>query len=145
MTHLAPGIYADIPDHVYHSDTLTDRPALSSSIAKLMLRSPLHAFTAHPRLNPEWGPVEKKTFDIGRAAHRAVLGRGSDYVAIPDGLLASNGAASTKAAKEWIEDARERGLTPLKALEDEREAAAAELAESARELGPRDLVATGLE
>ena len=36
-------------------------------------------------------------------------------------------------------------LGALKALEDEREAAAAELAESARILGPRDLVATGLE
>jgi hypothetical protein len=114
---LSPGIYPDIPDHVYHADTLTDRPALSSSIAKLMLRSPLHAWTAHPRLNPAWEPVEKKTFDIGRAAHRAVLGRGSDYVAIPDDLLASNGAASTKAAKEFIEDARAQGLTPLKAEE----------------------------
>ena len=36
-------------------------------------------------------------------------------------------------------------LGALKALEGDREAAAAELAESARELGPRDLVATGLE
>lgn len=36
-------------------------------------------------------------------------------------------------------------LGALRALEDDRETAAAELAESARMLGPRDLVATGLE
>lgn len=35
-------------------------------------------------------------------------------------------------------------LGALRALEDDREVAAAELAESARALGPRDLVATGL-
>ena len=114
---LQPGIYADILDTQYHADELGDRPSLSNSIAKLLLRSPLHAWTAHPKLNPNWEPVEKKTFDIGRAAHRAVLGRGGDYVAIPESLLASNGAASTKAAKDFIEDARASGLTPLKQAE----------------------------
>lgn len=117
MHALAPGVHAHIPETDYHADALTDRPALSSTIAKLMLRSPLHAWTAHPRLNPAWEPTERKTFDIGRAAHRAVLGRGGDYVAIPAAMLASNGAASTKAAKEWIEESRAAGLTPLKAEE----------------------------
>jgi hypothetical protein len=46
-----------------------------------------------------------------------VLGCGDDYVAIPADVLASNGAASTTAAKAFIADARERGLTPIK--EDE--------------------------
>lgn len=114
--HLGPGIHRISAD-VYHADP-APAPSLSSSIARILLdQSPLHAWTASPRLNPAWEPTESKTFDIGRAAHRAILGAGGDYVAIPEELLGSNGAASTKAAREWIENARARGLTPLKAHE----------------------------
>lgn len=112
---LTPGIHFDVPEAVYHADPCA-RPSLSSTLAKLILdRSPLHAWTAHPKLNPAWEPTESATFDIGRAAHRAVLGRGGDYVAYPEDFLASNGAASTKAAKEWAEEQRAAGRTPLKA------------------------------
>jgi len=118
MTHLSPGIHRDISDEIYHADTLCDRLSLSSTLARTIIgQSPLHAWTSHPRLNPDWEPTEKKTFDIGRAAHRAVLGRGGDYVEIPERYLASNGAASTKQAKEFIADTREAGLTPLKGIE----------------------------
>lgn len=111
------GVHFDMPEATYHADP-APQPSLSSSIARTLLdRSPLHAWTQHPRLNPHHEPTERKTFDIGRAAHRAVLGRGGDYVAIPSDLLASNGAASTKAAKDWIADASASGLTPLKADE----------------------------
>jgi hypothetical protein len=135
MTPLPYGIHADIPEARYHADELLAVPTLSSSLARVIVnQSPRHAWTAHPRLNPDHEPDNRKTFDIGRAAHRAVLGRGGDYVAIPDELLASNGAASTKAAKDWIEDARAQGLTPLKAEEVDRigtmaEAVRARLAE----------------
>jgi hypothetical protein len=113
---LAAGVY-DLPAEQYHADPCPV-PSLSSSLARLLLaQSPLHAWTAHPRLNPEWEPTERKTFDIGRAAHRAVLGKGGDYMAIPESRLASNGAASTKEAKAFIEAARANGLTPLKAAE----------------------------
>jgi len=101
----------------YHGDP-APAPSLSSTLAKLMLaQSPLHAWTASPRLNPDWEPNDSKTFDIGRAAHRAILGAGSDYVEIPEELLGANGAATTKAAKEFIAEAREKGLTPLKGAE----------------------------
>lgn len=113
---LKPGIHK-ISDTDYHADPAPD-PSLSSTLARTILeRSPLHAWTAHPRLNPDHEPEEKKTFDIGRAAHRAVLGAGGDYVEIPDDVLASNGAASTKAAKEFIAEVREAGKTPLKSDE----------------------------
>ena len=113
---LPPGLH-HITAEAYHADP-AERPSLSSTIARILLdQSPLHAWTASPRLNPMWKPTESKTFDIGRAAHRAILGAGGDYEAIPAELLASNGAASTKAAREWIEDARARGVTPLKAEE----------------------------
>ena len=118
MMDLSPGIYPDISDADYHGDTLTAAPTLSSTIARLVInRSPLHAWTAHPRLNPDWEPVEKKTFDIGRAAHRAVLGKGGDYTAIPESMLSSNGSTNTSAAKSFIAECREQGITPLKATE----------------------------
>lgn len=113
---LPVGIH-QIDSDEYHADPCS-KPSLSSTVAKILLaQSPLHAWTASPRLNPDWEPKDSKTFDIGRAAHRAVLGAGNDFVAIPDDLLGANGAASTKAAKEFIADAREGGLTPLKSAE----------------------------
>lgn len=115
---MQPGIHA-ISETEYHSDPAPS-PSLSSTIAKILLgQSPLHAFMASPRLNPNWEPVNKKTFDIGRAAHREVLGRGGDWTVIPAEILASNGAASTKEAKAFREDARARGQTPIKADEAE--------------------------
>ena len=127
QAHLPAGIH-DIPAEQYHADPCAT-PSLSSSLARLMInRSPLHAWTASPRLNPDWESTDRKTFDIGRAAHRAVLGKGGDYVAIPENLLASNGAASTKEAKAFIEDARASGLTPLKAVEVDQVGAMADIA-----------------
>lgn len=115
-TRLGAGVH-QISGEAYHADPCPE-PSLSSTIAKTLLaQSPLHAWTANSRLNPNWEPKDSKTFDIGRAAHRAVLGAGGDYVAIPEGLLASNGAASTKEAKAFIADARAAGHTPLKAAE----------------------------
>ena len=113
---MTPGLH-QMDAATYHADPCPE-PSLSSTLAKTMLaQSPLHAWTASQRLNPDYVPVEKKTFDIGRAAHRAILGAGEGYVAIPDEILAANGAASTKEAKAFIEDARANGLTPLKAAE----------------------------
>lgn len=112
---LAAGLHFDVSDTEYHADKLAPVPSLSSSLARLMLnRSPRHAWAAHPRLNPQWEPTESATFDVGRAAHRAVLGRGNDYIAIPQDLLSEDGGVRTKAAKEWVADARADGLTPLR-------------------------------
>lgn len=99
----------------YHSDGLCPEPSLSSTIAKILIsETPRHAWTASSRLNPAHVSVEKATFDVGRACHRVVLGAGDEYVEIPEDLLASNGATSTKEAKAFIADAREAGKTPLK-------------------------------
>ncbi len=114
--YLTAGIHR-IPSAAYHADP-APLPSLSTTIGKLITaKSPLHAWHACRRLNPNWKPVDKKTYDIGRAAHRAVLGCGDDYVAIPDEILASNGAASTTAAKAFIAEARGNDRTPLKSDE----------------------------
>lgn len=118
MTMLAPGLHRISSDE-YHRDPCP-RPSLSSTLArKLLTRSPLHAWTACQRLNPNWVSEERKTFDIGRAAHRELLGAGHDYAVIPEAMLAANGAASTKEAKAFIAECREAGVTPLKAEEAE--------------------------
>ena len=71
-------------------------PALSASIAHLLVnKSALHAWHAHPRLNPNYQRTEKPEFDYGQAAHSVLL-EGSEkplYVIEADDWR-------TKAAKE---------------------------------------------
>lgn len=107
---MKPGIYHGLSDESYHS-----RPELSSTGARLLL--------------PEFGgsPAKFKyrqgreftsaAFDTGKAVHAQVLGVGAVGVAYPDDVLASNGAASTKAAKEWADQVRADGNIPMKRSE----------------------------
>lgn len=111
---LPPGVH-DISAERYHADPCAV-PSLSSTLArKLLKQSPRHAWNDHPRLNPAWEPNDSKTFDIGRAAHRAVLGKGGIYVAYPADILDARGSATTKAAKDWADGVRQAGCVPLKA------------------------------
>lgn len=117
---LGGGVY-ELPAETYHGDQMCAVPTLSSTLARLLLtRSPRHAWHASPRLNPDHVSADRKTFDIGRAAHRAVLGKGGDFQVYPAHTLAKNGAASTTAAKEWAEEMRALGMTPVK--QDEADA-----------------------
>jgi hypothetical protein len=84
-------------------------PGLSSTGMKWLLRSPKHY---RERMDHR---VEKAAFDLGHCVHAKVLGVGMGVAIIPDAVLASNGAASTKDAKEFIATARLAGLVPLKA------------------------------
>lgn len=79
----APGIYPDIPADDYHADCCVG-PSLSSSIIKLLVNaSPLHAWTAHAKLNPYGVKQESESFDIGNAAH-ALLLEGADRMTVID-------------------------------------------------------------
>lgn len=90
----------------YHADP--DGPTLSSSIAKLIVQaSPLHAWTAHPRLNPDWRPDDRSTFDMGRVIHGVFL-EGQAAVEIIDAP-----DYKTKAAQEARDAARAAGKTPI--------------------------------
>lgn len=106
MTALT-GIIHDLPEAEYHAHT-----ALSSTGARRILDSP-----ARFRYMADHPQPFKKEFDIGSAAHGKVLGVGEPVVLIDEGLLASNGAASTAAAKQFIADARANGEIPLKRAE----------------------------
>lgn len=99
-----PRIVHDMPEAEYHA-----HPALSSTGARLLLDSPRKFQWAQSNPQPY-----KAAFDVGTAVHSKVLGLGAETVAIPVELLASNGAASTTAAKQFIEQARLNGQTPVK-------------------------------
>ncbi len=105
-----PGVIPDMPEDVYHADPV-EGGSLSHTGAVWMLDTP-----ARFRHNIEHR-VDKKAFDVGHAVHGLVLGTGSPVVEIPEHLLATNGAASTAAAKAFIAKARLDGQVPLKADE----------------------------
>ena len=84
-------------------------PALSASIAHLLVtKSALHAWTAHPRLNPHYQQIESAEFDYGRAAHSVLLEGSEESLHV---IEADDWR--TKAAKEAREAARGLGKTPI--------------------------------
>lgn len=101
------GIYENLDEEEYHR-----HPALSSTGARRLLESPakFHYDQTHPR-------PPKKAYDLGHVVHAKILGVGAEAVAIPAEVLASNGAASTKEAKEFIAEARQLGQIPMKQAE----------------------------
>ena len=103
--------------HGMDSDDYHSHPALSSTEMRELLDCParFHWNRSHPR-------EDSKVFDLGRAAHRLVLGDGQDIVEIdaPDWR--------TKKAQEARRDSRESGFLPLLTKEvREMEAMAAAL------------------
>ncbi len=97
------GLHDAIPADEYHADA-----ALSSGIAKLLIeRSPAHAWTAHPSLNPDWKPEVEDKFDLGTAAHKLLL-EGENCIV--EGDFADWRSA---VAKQFREDARKAGQVPL--------------------------------
>lgn len=79
-----PGIYLEMSAAHYHADPCP-APSLSQSLAKILLaKSPLHAWHAHPRLNPDYVHDDATKFDIGNVAHKMLLGRGKEIVVLED-------------------------------------------------------------
>lgn len=111
----------------YHQDALTDQPTLSKSIIHTLLsRSPLHAKTAHPRLNPDYVREDEPKFDLGTVVH-ALLLQGLEVAEVlnyPDWR--------TKAAQEAGKLARAHGRIPMllkdwTAVQEMHQAVAAQL------------------
>lgn len=104
-------VLPDLPADRYHADELmgaTEGPTLSASIAKILIaQSPLHAYTAHPRLNPYYKREEEDRFSIGTVAH-AVLLEGRDVVEVIEA-----DSWRTNDAKAARDLARENGKVPL--------------------------------
>jgi hypothetical protein len=102
-----PGIYT-VTAADYHADPCPE-PSLSSTIVKMLcLSSPLHAWHAHPRLNPAPVDDETEAMNIGTGAH-ALLLEGTDA----DIVVVDAKDWRTKAAQQARDDARAAGKTPL--------------------------------
>ena len=84
---MTPGIYYDMPAEVYHADPC-DGPSLSNSVAKrLVTRSPLHAFHAHPKLGGSSAPEDDEEdadgkLNYGSACHDVLLEGGAKLLVI---------------------------------------------------------------
>lgn len=115
------GIHRNIPEATYHADPC-EAPSLSSSIAKLLVRrSPLHAWHAHPRLNPDHEPWDgNAAMDAGTILHKLLLGAGAEI----EPILVRHGDKheragelvtdwKTKAAQDAAAAAREAGKIPV--------------------------------
>jgi hypothetical protein len=101
-------ILPDLQATRYHADDVGTGPSLSSSIANVLLtRSPLHAWTNHPKLNPNYQKRDDEKFDVGTIAHALLLEGVSvvDVCDFPDWR--------TNAAKEARELSRSHGRIPL--------------------------------
>lgn len=104
---MTPGIYESIPSDEYHSDP-GDVPTFSASIAKVLaVKSPLHAWTEHPRLNPGFVREERELFDLGTVAHALML------QGIEAGAVLDFPDWKTKLAREAREAARAAGQVPI--------------------------------
>src|SRR6266545_1839137 len=103
-----PG-FLTISANEYHLDQIgNDQPSLSAGIASILINaSPKHAWTAHPKLNPDYQPREDKKFDIGTVAHALLLqGANACEVVYADDWR-------TKDAKEARDAIRASGRIPL--------------------------------
>ena len=101
-----PGIY-DMADADYQGDPC-ETPSLRSSTAWLLHdRTPAHAWYSCSRLNPDYKPENKRFFDIGKAAHTLLLGRGSDYAIVHEDSYRK------RDAKDMREQIIAAGKTPL--------------------------------
>ena len=109
MSEFKQGIY-EVPELDYHSGKFGPTDSLSSTEAKRILQAPkvLKWTRGHPQ-------EPKAAYDFGHIVHGIVLGTGLEVVEIPDDLLSASGAATTKAAKEFIADVRADGGIPMKA------------------------------
>jgi len=103
------GILASVPADRYHADQVGDQPTLSASLACVLVeRSPLHAWTLHPRLNPNWQPEPPADhFDVGDVVHQALLEGVNNVEVVEYDNWRTNAAKDARAA------AREAGKIPL--------------------------------
>lgn len=107
VSHNGVSVYDDMPASDYHADP-SPEPSLSSSIAKILVtQSPMHAWFAHPRLNPNHRPEESEDFDRGSAAHSLLL-EGDDRM-----VECAFNDWRTNAAKDMRDKVRLEGKLPL--------------------------------
>lgn len=91
----------------YHADLNGHTPALSSTLARLLIsKTPAHARAAHPRLDPEAPRKDTDAMDMGTAVHQLLLR--DDRVDVLD-----YDSYRTNDAKAARDASRQAGRVPL--------------------------------
>jgi hypothetical protein len=103
-----PGTLLELTAADYHGDLIDDTPCLSASLIKVLLAAtPKHAWTHHPKLNPDHVRDEEQRFDFGSCVHAMFL-EGREAFDICDFK-----DWKSNAAKEARDAARDAGRIPL--------------------------------
>lgn len=131
---MKPGVH-DLTPAVYYADRLAKEPSLNGTVLKAFIgESPLHGWTQHPKLNPDYEEKTASKFDLGSAVHALFLQgeqvteeetafqvdddavRVATLVRVdgkPFALITDADEWRTNAAKDVRVEARRRGLVPL--------------------------------
>lgn len=107
VTISTAGLYPDFTERDYHLDPCPEPSASRSVIKDAALKTMRHAFISHPRLNPKFKQKEREDFDLGTAAHTALLTRGKAIYEVQAKDW------RTDAAKAARDAARLQGMTPI--------------------------------
>jgi hypothetical protein len=98
---MKPGFYTDMTEEDYHTQKLLDEPALSYSIAKLLVtQTPMHAKHAHPLLGSKDAGSTTPAQSKGTLAHSLILGKGKGIEVLQFDSFRTNDA---KAARDKAE------------------------------------------
>lgn len=119
-----PGVY-EIDEATYHADPVVGG-SLSSTGARVLANDTPARFDWDRR----HGRLDKREFDLGRAAHREVLGVGAGIAEV------RADSWRTKAAKEAAAGARAEGMTPLLTKDVDRVEAMAAALRDHEQAGP---------
>ena len=106
--NLPEGIHSGIPEAAYHADPAAEISASSSVLRTLYAQSPLHAWTAHPRLNPAHkANPGTDAQNAGTILHALVLGTPAPYREL------AFDSYRTQTAKDARDAVIEKGLIPI--------------------------------
>ena len=113
---MEPGIW-DISDDAYQNDPCKE-VSLRASLARILVSpggTPRHAWWSTPRLNPQFAPENNRKFDLGKAVHKLVLGRGAEFDEIDGDDYSTNEKDGLKAGEKRAlrDDAWDAGKIPL--------------------------------
>lgn len=124
---MQPGIQK-MDAEAYHADP-APTVSLSNSIIQIILNESLmHAWHAHPRLNPSYQPDTSRRSEIGSVVHKLALGAGAEVAII------NAKDYRTNAAKDAREDALAKRMIPCLSSDYEKaEALARPLRQAAEE------------
>lgn len=109
-----PGLYADLPISVYHSDCCESPSVSSSGLRTIFYYSAKH-YWAQSYMNPSRKDEDpSKALVFGRAAHHLLLGEknfGKHFAIRPTEIGGKPWQGNRTECKQWMADMREEGLT----------------------------------